>query len=311
MMLLSDKAFQGLKRYHDVVDDFSALVAAAQRPLPRTMWLRPDGPDLGAILEMTNWPEKAFSPLSWRQQAYRVSPEINLGGSLPYVLGHLHIQEEVSMMPPELLAPKPGERILDMCAAPGNKTAQMALMMQNTGTIIANDRAPLRLTSLRSTLSRLGICNVTTSVSDGLLLKAEPNTFDRVLCDVPCSCEATIRKNPKVMEHSLQDYTFLAGGLQVGLLRKAVELCRPGGTIVYATCTFRPEENEAVVHAVLTDGNIELAPISLPGFKASHGLTSWGPMEFASELMMTRRIWPHQNDSGGFYLAKLRKKGSH
>ena len=298
---------ENVGRYRDMVDDYEAFVRAIHKPLPRVMWLSPRVADLKVILEREGWQEKDFSPLSWNKRAFRVDPKVELGRSLTYMLGDIHIQEEVSMMPAYLLNPHHKETILDLCAAPGNKTAQMALMMENKGTIIANDRSPMRLTGLRACLSRLGITNVSTSVYDGIKFPADKETFDGVLCDVPCSCEGTIRKNKKVFDHRLSSYEYLASGLQVGLLKKALQLCRPGGRVVYATCTFRPEENEMVVDAALKSGPYRLKPISFNGVKIAPALSQFGGKVFSHEVAKCARIWPHHNDSGGFFMAHFEK----
>jgi NOL1/NOP2/fmu family ribosome biogenesis protein/23S rRNA U2552 (ribose-2'-O)-methylase RlmE/FtsJ len=213
------------------------------------------------------------------------------------------------MIPVLLLDPQPGERVLDMCAAPGNKTAQIGVRMGNRGTIVANDRSASRMRAARQTFNRLGIVNVTMLTHDAANLPGDLGQFDRVLADVPCSCEGTCRKDPSVLARvTVADSQRLAG-TQQAILRKAVQLCRPGGRIVYATCTFAPEENEQVVDVILRDsaGQLRLLPAELPGFKATAGLTNWAGANFDPALSHARRIWPHHNDSGGFFMAVLEK----
>lgn len=304
---LSAKGLKNLQRYRDIIVDFDAFLETVRRPLPKCIWLHPERWSLERILQQEGWSSKSLVPLSWRKQAYRLALPLPLGGALTHTLGCFHIQEEVSMTPAALLKPRPGEKILDLCAAPGNKTAEIALAMKNTGTVIANDRSPQRLKSLRSTLSRLGICNVSTQVSDGLRLGWPENFFDAVLADVPCSCEGTLRKSPSVMDHDMKSMVPLAAGLQIGLLQKAVTLCKPGGRVLYSTCTFRPEENEMVVDAILKRNQVRLVEVSLPGLKFSPGIRSWGSLSFQPDMEKCARIWPHQNNSGGFFLALLVK----
>lgn len=190
--------------------------------------------------------------------------------------GRLHVQEEVSLLPVPLLDPQPGERVLDLCAAPGNKTAQIATRMHNRGTVVANDLRYGRVDSMRSTLDRLGIANVSATTYDAANYSPEGGSFDRVLADVPCSCESTSRKQPGVIAQrsAMRDPT----GAQRAILRQAVRRCRPGGRIVYATCTYAPEGNEAIVDAVLRDVGpdaLRLRPARIDGVTGSPGLTAW------------------------------------
>lgn len=308
MVKAPGNVWKNILRYQEIIDDFDGFVDALMRPLPRTFWLHPGSPSLSHLSKREGWDIDAFIPLKWRDSAFRDHSRSDLGRSIPYLLGDIHIQEEVSMIPVYILNPQPGDKILDLCAAPGNKTVQIALKMANRGTVIANDRDPKRLSGVRSLLSRLMITNVSTVVQDGLRFSCESNFFDGVLADVPCSCEGTARKSPKVFNHSLADLVPLGAGLQIGLLRKAIDLCRPGGSIIYSTCTFRPEENEMVVDHVLRNTPTRLIDIKLEGFDFSPGLTSWLGKEFRSELHKSARIWPHLNDTGGFFIAHLRKE---
>lgn len=295
-------------RYQALVDDWAAFVQALWRPLPVCVWtntLRTTPEQLKAMLEAEGL---APVPLAWRSDAFRLPPNSRPGNRLTYVLGHYHVQEEVSLLPVPLLDPKPGERVLDLCAAPGGKTAQIAARLQNRGTVVANDSNPLRLRQLSGTIERLGFVNVTTTLHDGANYPLESGPFDRVLVDVPCSCEGNFRKDPQVAD-------AFAGapelcGLQTALLHRAVMLCRPGGRIVYATCTFAPEENELVVDAVLHrwGGALRLLPVRLEAFRSAPGLTEWNGRRLHPSLVYALRVWPHLNDTGGFFVAVLERQ---
>ncbi|GIV62488.1 MAG: hypothetical protein KatS3mg044_1354 [Rhodothermaceae bacterium] len=297
------------ERYRPIVDDWEAFMDVLRQPLPVAVWantLRTDPSSLARVLARAG---QEVLPLAWRPGAFRLPPEAAPGTLLAYLAGHLQIQEEASMVPVRLLDPRPGERVLDLCAAPGNKTAEIAVAMGNTGTVIANDLSRGRLHILRTTLDRLGLVNVTITRGDAAAFPLEAGSFDRVLCDVPCSCEGTVRKHPGVVRQSGPAFSRRLHERQRAILHRAVELTRPGGRIVYATCTFAPEENEAVVAAVLSafPGQLRLLPARLPGLHLAPGLTAWAGQRFPDDLGLTGRLWPHHNDTGGFFVAVLEK----
>lgn len=297
-----------LERYRPIVDDWDAFAAALHRPLPTCIWANPLRTTPEALADGLRDQGLAPEPLPWLDHAFRLPADVEIGNRFAYVTGLYHVQEEVSLLPVPLLDPHPGTRVLDLCAAPGNKTAQIATRLANRGTVVANDISYGRLASMRSTLDRLGIANVSTTTYDAANYPPESGAFDRVLADVPCSCEGTSRKQPNVIEQrgAMRDLT----GAQRAILRKAVQRCRPGGRIVYATCTYAPEENEAVVDAVLRDvgpDRLRLLPARVEGVASSPGLTAWERHTFHPSLTNAMRVWPHQNDTGGFFVAVLEK----
>jgi NOL1/NOP2/sun family putative RNA methylase len=294
-------------RYREIVDDWAAFSEACNRPLPVTAWANPlkiSPADLKAHLAAQGI---AAEPLSWRQGAYRLPDLSRPGSRIAYLAGLLHLQEEVSMLPVELLDLRSGQRILDTCAAPGNKTAQIATSLGRGGTLVANDINYRRMKGVVRTLERLGALNTTILVEDAANLPGSMGTFDRILADVPCSCEGTSRKHA-VLPATSRDFHHL-GGTQRAILRRALGLIRPGGRVVYSTCTYAPEENEAVIDAVLAefDGAIELLPARIPGFPASRGLVEWRGQRFDSSLQRSLRVYPHQHDTGGFFVAVLQR----
>ena len=254
--------------------------------------------------------EKISKPLAWNRGALKLSNNSSkLGNTVEYHAGFFHGQEEVSMLAPILLAPLPGMKVLDMCAAPGGKTMQLLYMMQNTGTVVANDWNADRVKILRGHAGRLGFSNLITLVGDGSRISDKSESYDKVLADVPCSCEGTARKNKSVFSHGLKDGELFQGGIQIGILKKAMELTKPGGEVLYSTCTFRPEENEHVVNqAIKRTDQWEIVDLDIEGFNYSKGLTHWRDSDFNPNLNKAMRIWPHQNNSGGFFICKLRKK---
>lgn len=298
-------------RYRPIIDDWPAFCAALARPLPVCLWanelrLRPAG--LAAVLAEEGI---AAHPLAWNPVGFRLEEAVSVGWRWWYVAGLAHCQEEVSMLPALLLDVRPGMRVLDLCAAPGGKTAQIAVALANRGTVVANDVRIQRLRPLRHTVERLGLATVCTTRHDGTSLPPAAGAFDRVLVDAPCSAEGVWRKNTAFARRAGPEHSRNLARVQTALLAKAVQLCRPGGRIVYSTCTFAPEENEAVVDAILrrVGANVRLVPARLPGFTAAPGLTAWQGRRFLPELAGAMRVWPHLNDTGGFFVAVLEKVG--
>lgn len=301
-----------LQRYYAVIDNVPAFKEALNSPLPgyiltNTSRIRPAR--LAEFLERDGF---EVTPLPWLPSAFRIGKaNTGLGNHWTYLTGLFQIQEASAMIPALVLAPQPGERVLDLCAAPGNKTVQMAVILNNRGTVVANDPVRGRLKPLRAAIYRLGLINVTTTCRDGLSYPRSAGDFDCVLADVPCSCEGTSRKRPKVLRRPVKNSAHLISK-QTGLLSRAIQYCRDGGKILYSTCTYAPEENELVVNEMLKKypGRVSILPIRVPGLKTAEGLTSWGSTDLHPDLKHTIRIWPHQNDTGGFYMALLRKEGT-
>jgi NOL1/NOP2/sun family putative RNA methylase len=303
------KAFE---RYFPIVDDVKAFAAAAGRPQPLFVWTNPfrtTPSRLADVLRQDGYDPKA---LAWHPEAFRIKRgDERLGRHWAYLAGWFHIQEASSMIPALVLDPQPGERILDLCAAPGNKTALLARALENRGTIVANDVFWDRIRPLRSAVDRLGLLNVSVTCHDGTAYPRGAGQFDRVLVDVPCSCEGTSRRYPYILHRQPTRLKPRRFKKQKLLLQSAIRRCRQGGRILYSTCTYAPEENEAVVNAVLGDmpDEVRIVRAGLPELKTAPGLTSWGQQTFQTDLQNSIRIWPHLNDSGGFYLALLEKVG--
>ncbi len=297
-----------LDRYRPLVDDWPAFIDALSRPLPVCVWTNTLRTDRETVYDWLH--REGLSPrtLSWNSSAFRLGSDSRPGNRLPYQAGLYHVQEEAAMLPAVLLEPRPEERILDLCAAPGNKTAQIAVSMHNRGSLIANDRSEGRLHILRTTLARLGIVNTSTTVFDAVKYPGN-ELFDCILLDGPCSCEGTSRKHPAVLRTSTPQRACHMGNRLALMLRRAVQLCRPGGRIAYSTCTYAPEENEAVIDEMLNryGDRLSVVQTSLEGFTASPGITEWQGSRYDSQVRNTLRIWPHQNDTGGFYVALLQK----
>ena len=225
--------------------------------------------------------------------------------TIEHFIGYFYMQEVVSLLPAVVLAPQKGEVVLDVCAAPGSKTTQMSQMMHNTGLIVANDNDFMRLKPLKYNIEKCGCLNVAITNIDGRVIKGK---FDKILLDAPCSSEGQIRKDWKVLSRWSEDYIKTFSNLQKQFIKHAFEILKPNGILVYSTCTFAPEENEEVVNYLLENfENAKLEKIELKDFKFSEGIIEWQGKKFKSEIKKCVRVWPHQNDTGGFFVAKITK----
>ena len=251
-----------------------------------------------------------LEPIPWFRHAFWVNnaDEVKVGNSLEYFLGYIYPQEAASMLPPVVLEPKEDDFILDMAAAPGSKTTQLAQMMKNNGCIVANEKDMNRIKALRFNLEVCGVMNTVVSWMDGVWFKRFEERFDRVLLDAPCSGEGVIRKSWNVLSRwSINTINALAS-LQKGLISAAFTALKRGGVLVYSTCTMAPEENEGVVDFLLKKfDNARLERISVDGLKHREGIEEWEGKHFSSEVRKCARIWPQDNDTQAFFIAKVRK----
>lgn len=256
-----------------------------------------------------------LQPFSRYPEIMLVEQELSpgeLGNAIEHLLGYYYIQEVCSMMSVIALDPKPGERVLDVCASPGSKTTQIAMDMNNTGTLIANDVKLDRLRILAANLERCGVMNSVITRNDGVglcdRLAREGFKFDKILLDAPCSGEGTLRSSAK---------TFLMWNVKVvdklsreqkKLIANALKCLKVGGILVYSTCTHSPEENEEVVDFALKNFPVQIEKVDLP-LKCRPGVTLWDGEQYNKEVENCSRIYPQDNDSEGFFVAKLKLIG--
>ena len=299
-----------LDRYETLVDDVAAFRAACDRSLPSVVRVNGLAASPERVRTALDEEDIAYEPVEWHDGLFRL-PDGSPGTNWPYVHGWLHGQEEVSVLPGLALDARPGERIWDACAAPGSKTTQIADDMGDRGTMVANDNNLGRLSALRHNAERLGVTNAVVTNQDARNFSTTPlafDAFDRALVDAPCSCEGTCRKNPDVLDQWTYEHVEAVAGIQKGILARAVQATRPGGTVVYSTCTFAPEENEAVLDHVLGSEDCELIAFDLP-VDTVPGVTEWEGETYDPSVRRAHRVYPHHNDTGGFFCAKLRVGG--
>lgn len=234
---------------------------------------------------------------------------VAVGATTEYLAGHYMIQGASSFTPVMALAPQPGERILDMCAAPGGKTTYIAQLMKNTGLIFANDVNKDRLKAVIGNVHRLGVSNTVVTNYDGRSFPAIMGNFSRVLLDAPCSGTGVISKDERVKVNKDETDLSRCSHTQKELILAAIDSCdaksKTGGYIVYCTCSIMVEENEDVVDYALKKRNVKLVSTGLDF--GVEGFTKYRHYRFHPSLKMTRRFYPHIHNMDGFFVAKFKK----
>ena len=211
------------------------------------------------------------------------------------------------MIPPIVLGPKPDDVVLDIAASPGSKTTQIAQHMENKGILIANDYTYERMKPLSINLQRCGITNTMITLMEGQWFKKSGIEFDKVLVDAPCSGTGTIRKSLKTIGIWNPDMVKRLAITQRQLIETGFNLLKGKGTLVYSTCSLEPEEDEAVVDCLINKyENAELEEIKI-SLKRSSPIMEFENKEYREEIKKCLRIWPQDNDTEGFFVAKIKK----
>ncbi len=233
-----------------------------------------------------------------------------LGKSIEHLLGYYYIQEISSMMPMLALQPKENELLLDLCASPGSKTTQAAALMNNRGTIIANDVNIGRIAILAANTERVGATNIIITRHDAVQLcqklKKINFNFDKILLDVPCSGEGNIRSNPATFKMWNKKVIDKLSRMQRKIAESAIPLLKEGGELIYSTCTHSPEENELNVQYLVDNFNLEIVESPLP-IKTRPGLVEWQGEKLNEKMKFAHRIYPQDNNTEGFFLCKMKK----
>lgn len=310
-----------LSRMHKLLGGDYPLFAESYRQ-PRVQGLRLNGLK-GDTAQMEKDCRAYFhlTPVLWAKNGFYYAPADRPGKHPYHEAGLYYIQEPSAMAVVEALNPQPGERVLDLCAAPGGKSTQIAACLRGEGLLVSNEIHPARAKILSQNMERMGAANgIVTNHDAQTLAEWLPEFFDKIVVDAPCSGEGMFRKDPEARTEWTPDSPRQCSLRQREILRYAAQMLKPGGRMVYSTCTFSPEENEETIEAFLQehpDISIESAdvfsdfrktPTDKEGFpRFGKGRPDWTSNHGRGELESTFRLWPHQLPGEGHYLAILRK----
>lgn len=288
---------------HLSLDDF---IAACQRPLRRSIrvnTLKISVEDFLALVAPYSW---QLTPVPWCAEGFWIERDnedaVPLGSTAEHLSGLFYIQEASSMLPVAALFADGNspERVMDVAAAPGSKTTQIAARMGNRGAILANEFSASRVKVLHANISRCGIHNVALTHFDGRVFGAAlPEAFDAILLDAPCSGEGVVRKDPDALKNWSVESNLEIAATQRELIESAFHALRPGGTLVYSTCTLNRDENEDVclwLKAQYPDA-VEFLPLNDLFASAQEAVTTEGFLH----------VFPQIYDCEGFFVARLRK----
>ena len=276
-------------------DEFPAFLRALALPPRRALRLNPQ----------RNGAEQAAAPflpdgaprVPWEPLGRYLAADAKPGAGIAHAAGAFYLQDASAMAPVAALDPRPGERVLDLCAAPGGKSGQIAARLNGRGFLLSNEIEFSRARILLGNLERLGVTNAfVTSAPAEALARVLPAFFDRVLVDAPCSGEGMFRRDPEAASQWNPDAPAGCAARQTAILNDAARMVRPGGKLVYSTCTFNRLENEGTVREFLrAHPDFEPDAFELPGVGASQD----GCL----------RLWPHRIEGEGHFLARFTRKG--
>lgn len=285
---------------------FDAFIAACQRPLRRSLRVNTLKISVADFLQQVAPYGWQLTPIPWCEEGFWIERDdedsLPLGSTAEHLSGLFYIQEASSMLPVAALFADGDmpQRVMDVAAAPGSKTTQIAARMGNKGGILANEFSASRVKVLHANISRCGISNVALTHFDGRVFGAAlPERFDAILLDAPCSGEGVVRKDPDALKNWSPESNQQIAETQRELIDSAFHALRPGGTLVYSTCTLNREENEEVVQWLLAryPQAVEVLPLGTLFPQATEALTAEGFLH----------VFPQIFDCEGFFVARLKK----
>ncbi len=309
-MALPERFVERFREIHP--DDADTLLKTFERPRKTAFRINPIKISVEEALERLRAEGFEPEPVGWYPYAFTLPPEARprLARTELFNEGAIYIQSLSSMLAPLVLEPKPGETVLDLAAAPGGKSLMIAAMMENDGWLSVVEPGKDRFFRLKANLECGGVTIAHYYMTDGRAVgNKTPERFDRVLLDAPCSTESKFRADdPETYAYWSERKIKEMAKLQQRLLASAVKALKPGGTLLYATCSFAPEENEAVVDKALRrHPELCIQPLDLPVENVRPGLTEWRGKSFHPDIVHTVRVLPNER-MDGFYLCKFTKE---
>jgi NOL1/NOP2/sun family putative RNA methylase len=300
---------EGFKEHYSKITDFNSYKKILGKPLRKSIRINTLKTSTGKILNSLQ-DEWKLTKIPWTEDGYFIEhlkkERDDLGNIPEHNTGMFYVQEAASMIPAQILNPKPGEKVLDLCASPGSKTTQMAQMMQNKGKITALDIRTDRIAILNRNIARMGITNCEVMQKPGQQIKDV--LFDKILVDAPCSGTGTMRTQEEIDKWNLVVPKRMSNE-QKSLLHSAFCVLKKGGTMVYSTCSLEPEENEEVIDWLLKrHKKTELEEIKVNGIKKSEPILEYDGKTYDKQISNCLRIMPQDNNTSGFFVAKILKK---
>ncbi|TCZ74285.1 rRNA cytosine-C5-methyltransferase [Paenibacillus albiflavus] len=301
------------KMKHMLQEEFTDFMASYDEP--RLFGLRINGIKLSPEeFQAKKREDFHLTPIPWADHGFYYQEENRPGKHPYYHAGLYYIQEPSAMLPVELLDVQPNDRVLDLCAAPGGKSTQIAAKLGGTGTLVVNDIHSDRVKALVKNLELIGVRNsIVLNERPERMMSTFASFFDKILIDAPCSGEGMFRKEEDMARQWEKHGVEVCSAMQHDLLRQAAAMLAPGGTIVYSTCTFSPEENEMQIAAFLDDHpefEVVAPSAALAGAGLSTGRPEWvsgaAKGSAADAVSRTVRLWPHRLKGEGHFAAALR-----
>ncbi|WP_368189661.1 RsmF rRNA methyltransferase first C-terminal domain-containing protein [Blautia sp. 1033sp1_1033st1_G9_1033SCRN_220408] len=286
-------------------DDFQAFLNSYQQP--RTFGLRVNTAKISCE-EFEKIVPFPISPIPWIPGGYFYPENVRPSKCAFYQAGLYYLQEPSAMTPVSRLLPKPGEYILDMCAAPGGKATALGAALKGHGLLVANDISTSRARALLRNIELFGIPNsFVTSTAPKDLVPCFPEFFHKIILDAPCSGEGMFRKDEALAKDWSPAKSQELSLIQRELILQAADMLRPGGYLLYSTCTFAPQEDEGTV-SYLLENRPDMELVEMPGYEGfSDGVPAWGKGQ--PQLTRSVRIFPHKMNGEGHFMALLHKPG--
>lgn len=286
--------------------DLARYEQAIAHPPPKSIranTLKISVEELRTRLEAQGW---KLRRVPWCAEGF-FTDKLLLGNTPEHLLGYYYIQDAASMLLAQALGPQPGELVLDLSAAPGSKATHIAQLMRLEGALVANDASFARLKALAANVQRCGASNAVLTQVDGRHFpQFARGIFDRVLVDAPCSGLGQVRVFKEIEERWTERAVERLAKLQKGLIVAGFDCLKPGGVMVYSTCTLAPDEGEAVVQELLEKRETaEIRSIGMEKIKTHPGLSEWRKRAFSSSIKRCVRIYPYDNGTEGFFIAKI------
>ena len=287
--------------------EYQAFLSSYEDERYQALRINPQKTDRNRFMEETSF---HLQPVPWERNGFYYEKEDQPGKHPYHEAGVYYIQEPSAMAPAAYLDAQPGERVLDLCAAPGGKSTQIAAAMQGEGLLVSNEIHPARAKILSENIERMGIKNaMVTNESPQALAVVFTEYFDRIMVDAPCSGEGMFRKNEQACQEWSPDNVKLCAARQQEILSCAASMLRPGGRMVYSTCTFAPEENEGAIGAFL-ESHPQFHVVPVEKFSGmSAGVPAWAGLD-KEEITHTIRLFPHHLHGEGHFVAVLEKEGT-